>query len=113
MRAETQILKDGEHEMMHSVAFAVWASKPENEPPRGLTTQEAGVEFLRKCEAPGAITDEDGKYRSAAEDFRTRVAVKTRTLSTNRQVMIKSQGLVLKVLRPKMIQAYIDTYKHR
>ena len=47
VKSEMQLLRDGVYEMMHSVAFFEHAKEPKNYPPRGLTGDEAKIEFQR------------------------------------------------------------------
>ena len=60
LRVAEQLLRDGVFEMQHEVAFIRWASKPRNVPPRGLTADEAKLEFVERSRQTDAIVDWQG-----------------------------------------------------
>jgi hypothetical protein len=90
--AQQQLIRDGVYQMMHIVAFQEFAKKTKNYPPRGLTPDEATVEFKKLLDEPDAVSDENGPHRSPTEDYRQRLGVLKETNVIDRNVLCKSQG---------------------
>ena len=53
-----EMLRDGTMQMMHLAKFQHHVAKPHNWPPRGLTPEEAKVEFNRLCALPDAVLED-------------------------------------------------------
>ena len=71
--------------------FQHFSGKPKNYPPKGLSPDEARVEFNKLAEELDAVVD----YEGPTEDFKKQVAIKVSCTLIDRDAQIRSQGYTL------------------